>query len=113
MAVSALSAVSNSTTPLPLERPLGSYWISARLTSPIVENRSTRSSLLVDQGSFDLSVSVHKASQSQAYIPNMDNWISFSTSSSKVGKGIRRDRLGTALIKPASTTTGATTAAIP
>jgi len=51
MAVSAFSAVSNCTTPVPLDRPLGSYWISARSTFPIVLNSSTRSSLLVDQGS--------------------------------------------------------------
>jgi hypothetical protein len=44
--------VSNSTTPEPRERPLGSYWISARLTVPMVVKRSTRSSLLVDHGSF-------------------------------------------------------------
>lgn len=52
IAVSALSAVSNSTTPVPRERPLGSYCISARSTLPIVVNSSTRSSLLVDHGSY-------------------------------------------------------------
>jgi hypothetical protein len=51
MAVSAFSAVSNSTTPDPRDRPPGSYWISARSTLPIVVNSSTKSSLLVDQGS--------------------------------------------------------------
>lgn len=51
MAVSAFSAESNSTTPVPFDRPLGSYWISARSTLPMVEKRSTKSSLLVDHGS--------------------------------------------------------------
>jgi hypothetical protein len=54
MAVSACSVVSNSTTPVPLERPLGSYMISAFLTVPIVVKRSTRSSLLVDHGSWNV-----------------------------------------------------------
>lgn len=51
IAVSASSAELNSTTPVPLERPLGSYWISALSTFPMVVKSSTRSSLLVDQGS--------------------------------------------------------------
>lgn len=51
IAVSAVSGLSNSTTPVPRERPLPSYWISARSTLPIVVNRSTKSSLQVDQGS--------------------------------------------------------------
>lgn len=51
MAVSAVSALSKRTTPLPRDRPLGSYWISACSTLPMVENNSTRSSLLVDHGS--------------------------------------------------------------
>lgn len=50
MAVSAVSAVSKRTTPVPRDLPLGSYWISACSTFPMVENSSTRSSLLVDQG---------------------------------------------------------------
>ena len=50
IAVSAFSAVSNWTTPVPRDRPLGSYWISARSTLPIVVKSSTRSSLLVDHG---------------------------------------------------------------
>jgi hypothetical protein len=52
IADSAFCTVSNCTTPVPLERPLGSYWISARSTLPIVEKSSTKSSLLVDQGSW-------------------------------------------------------------
>jgi len=52
IAVSAFSALSNSTTPEPRDRPLGSYWISARLTGPMVVKISTRSSLLVDHGNF-------------------------------------------------------------
>jgi hypothetical protein len=51
IAVSASSAALNSTTPVPRERPLGSYWISALSTFPMVVKSSTRSSLLVDQGS--------------------------------------------------------------
>lgn len=51
IAVSAVSALSNSTTPVPRERPLGSYWISAFSTLPMVEKRSIRSSLQVDHGS--------------------------------------------------------------
>jgi hypothetical protein len=56
IAVSASSAELNSTTPVPRERPLGSYWISALSTFPIVVKSSTRSSLLVDQGSCTASV---------------------------------------------------------
>ncbi len=52
IAVSAFSVVSNCTTPVPRERPLGSYWISARSTFPMVVKSSTKSSLLVDHGSF-------------------------------------------------------------
>lgn len=51
IAVSAFSALSNCTTPVPRERPFGSYWISARSTFPIVVKSSTKSSLLVDHGS--------------------------------------------------------------
>lgn len=62
IAVSAVSALSNCTTPVPRERPLGSYWISARSTLPMVENRSTRSSLQVDQGScHSVSYTIPKA----------------------------------------------------
>lgn len=52
MAVPASSWPSNWTTPVPRERPFGSYWISALLTLPMVVNNSMRSSLLVDQGSY-------------------------------------------------------------
>lgn len=52
MAVSAFSAVSNCTTPVPRDRPFGSYWISARSTLPMVVKSSTRSSLLVDHGNW-------------------------------------------------------------
>jgi hypothetical protein len=50
MAVAASSWEPNSTTPVPRERPLGSYWISARSTLPMVVKSSIRSSLLVLQG---------------------------------------------------------------
>jgi hypothetical protein len=62
IAVSAFSAESNSTTPVPRERPLGSYWISARSTLPIVVKSSTRSSLLVDHGSCDEQISTNLVS---------------------------------------------------
>lgn len=62
IAVSAFSALSNCTTPVPRERPLGSYWISARSTLPIVVKSSTRSSLLVDHGSLQLSATIRSQS---------------------------------------------------
>lgn len=52
IAVSAVSALSNCTTPVPRDLPFGSYWISARSTLPMVENKSTRSSLQVDHGNY-------------------------------------------------------------
>ena len=88
MAVSAFSEVSNFTTPVPRERPLSSYWISARSTVPIVVKSSTRSSLLVDQGSCRSEQRYQNTGGQRTYIANVDELARLSSRRSVVGEGI-------------------------
>lgn len=110
MAVSDVSAESKRTTPVPRERPLGSYWISACSTLPIVVNNSTRSSLLVDQGScHSLAAESFSLLHRESYIADVDDLTPVGSGCSVVGEGVRGNRGSDCSI--GETTRGAATAA--
>ena len=117
IAVSASSALSNSTTPVPRERPLGSYWISARSTLPIVENRSIRSSLQVDQGSYCPSQQLIRILTPLAqtlvpgntHIANINNRASLAARGCKISEWVRGIRGNGSFKATAAKTTTTTT----
>lgn len=95
IAVAASSTLPNSTTPVPRERPLGSYWISARSTLPIVVKSSTRSSLLVDQGSCDLLATRFAGVILNAtHVADVDDRSGLATRGCEVGEGVGRSGCG-------------------
>lgn len=109
MAVSEVSAESKRTTPVPRERPLGSYWISACSTLPIVVNNSTRSSLLVDQGScHSLAAESFSILHRGSYIADVDDLTPVGSGCGVVGEGVRGNRGSDCSI--GETTRGAATA---
>jgi hypothetical protein len=88
--VTASSNFSNWTTPVPRERPLASYWISARATFPIVLKSSTKSSLLVDHGSYMLLASCSEGKSNSTYIANVDDLRRLAARSRIVGEVVGR-----------------------
>lgn len=92
MEVWASLVLENWTTPLPRERPFGSYWISARSTVPMVWKSSTKSSLLVLHGNCNVcqKISSATASSNCTYVLDVDDWVSLASRSDTVGEGVGR-----------------------